>query len=211
MTPQLDQEEEDENARMREAQARQELEKDGCPPCYPSYLDVPLRKLPEECQAIVGYWQSFPWTGAMPLWSQISEWRKFRASQARIRRRYQNKSFSKFEDVVRERRRRYQLGGDVRLILDPEQQSRLENWIEFQNYHLERLERFEKKRDRLKQELDEVRKKAEDTITAGSEHAAEDAAEDVEAVQDLLEIAEWDVERHKILLQWIEQERLAMN
>lgn len=143
----------------------------------------------------------------MPLCAQNTEWRKFRTSQSRVRRRFRNKPFSKCEDEVRERRRRYQLGGDVRLMLDQEQQSRLENWTEFQNYHLERLERFEKKRDGLKQELDYAQKKAEGTDAAGSEPAAEEA----EAVQQVLENAEWDLERHKVLLQWIELERRAMD
>lgn len=94
------------------------------------------------------------------------------------------------------------MGGDVRLLLDPEQQSRLENWMEFQNYHLKRLERFEKKRDELKKELDDARKKAE---------VSERAAEDAEAVRQELENAERDLERHKVLLQWIEQERRTMD
>lgn len=92
-------------------------------------------------------------------------------------------------------------------MFDPEKQSRLENWIEFQNYHLERLERFEKKRDGLKQELDKAQKKAEDINAAGSN----DAAEDAEAVQQVLEIADGNLERHKVLLQWIELERQAMD
>ncbi len=31
---------------MREAQARQELENDGCPPCCSPGLDIPLRHIP---------------------------------------------------------------------------------------------------------------------------------------------------------------------
>lgn len=202
----MDEEEENEDSRVREAQARQELENDGCPPCYPPYLDIPLRNLPEECQAIVEYWQSFPGTGDVPLCAQNTEWRKFRAFQSRVRRQLRNKSFSKFENEVRERRRRYQLSGDVRLILHPKQQSRLENWIEFQNYHLERLEWFEKKRDELKQELNEAQKKLGVTDVADSKCAVEDA----EIVQQILNNAEWELKRHKVLLQWIEQKRWAI-
>lgn len=122
--------------------------------------------------------------------------------QRKIRAYYRNNSFSSFVDEVRERRRRHGVGGDVRLLLGPEQQSRLENWIEFHNYHLKRLEGFGKMRDKLKKELDDARKKAE-----VSEHAAEDA----EAVRQELENAERDLERHKVLLQWIEQERQTMD
>lgn len=103
---------------------------------------------------------------------------------------------------VRERRRRHGVDGDVRLLLSPEQQSRLENWMEFQNYHLKRLEGFAKSRDKLKKELDDARRKAE-----VSEHAAEDA----EAVRQELENAKRDLERHKVVLQWIEQKRQTMD
>ncbi|GAB1311977.1 hypothetical protein MFIFM68171_02187 [Madurella fahalii] len=35
ITPPPDEEEDDEESRLLEAQARQDLESDGCPPCYP--------------------------------------------------------------------------------------------------------------------------------------------------------------------------------
>lgn len=138
----------------------------------------------------------------MVLRAQLSDWRKFRVFQRKIRAYYRNNSFSSFVDEVRERRRRHGVGGDVCLLLSPEQQGRLENWMEFQNYHLKRLEGFGKKRDKLKKELDDARNKAE-----VSEHAVEDA----EAVRQELENAERDLERHKVLLQWIEQERQTMD
>ncbi len=138
----------------------------------------------------------------MVLRAQLSDWRKFRVFQRKIRAYYQNTSFSSFVNEVRERRRRHEVDGDVRLLLSPEQQSRLENWMEFQNYHLKRLEGFAKKRDKLKKELDDARRKAE-----VSEHAAEDA----EAVRQQLENAKRDLERHKVVLQWIEQKRQTMD
>lgn len=101
----------------------------------------------------------------------------------------------------------HNMGGNVRLVLGPEQQSQLENWMEFQNYHLQRLEQFEKKQDKLTKELDDARKKAENTDITGSERAAEDA----EAIKQVLKYAEWNLERHKDLLDWIEQERRTMD
>lgn len=129
----------------------------------------------------------------MVLRAQLSDWRKFRIFQERVRAYYRNKPFRHFEDVVRERRR-HELCDDVRLLLNSEQQSRLENWIEFQNYHLKRLEQFEEKRDDLKKELDDARKKADDA----------------EAVRRELKNSERDLERHKVLLLWIEQKRRTM-
>lgn len=94
--------------------------------------------------------------------------------------------------------------GDVHLHFDVERQSRLENWIEFQDYHLQLHDGLEKKRDELKKKLDDTRKEAEGTSTPGFDRAAE-------AYQQNLEYAERKLPRHKTLLQWIEQERIAMD
>jgi hypothetical protein len=192
MTPPLDQEEENKESRMLEAQAREELENDGCPPCYPPNLNIPLQNPPEQYQAIICYWKSFPGTDDVVLCAQLSDWRKFRTLQGRDRARYRNKLFSNFVDKVRERRQRHKLGGDVRLLLDPKQQSGLENWMEFQNYHLKRLERFERRRDSL------------------SDAWKDAGAEDAEAIWQELEDTERDLEGHKVLLEWIEQMRWTM-
>lgn len=101
MTPPLDEEEENEESRVLEAQARKELENEGCPPCYPPDLDIPLRNPPEKYQAIIWYWQSFPGTDDVVLCAQLSDWRKFRTSQGRDRARYRNQPFSNFVDEVR--------------------------------------------------------------------------------------------------------------
>lgn len=137
--------------RAFEAQARQDLENEGCPPCYPPEVDVPLQNPPEKYQAIIEYWKSFAGTAEMALRPQLSNWRAFRAFQLKTRRYYRNISFSKYVDVIQERRQSHNLSGDVRLLLDPEQQSRLGNWIEFQNYHLQRLEDFSKEVGRGKE------------------------------------------------------------
>ncbi|KAI9781670.1 MAG: hypothetical protein M1816_002227 [Peltula sp. TS41687] len=207
ITPPLDEEEENKESRVFEAQAREELESENCPPCYPAYLDVPLQNPPEKYQAIISYWKSFQGIYEVVLRAQLSDWRKFRYFQRRIRAYYRNQSFSSFVDKVRERRKRHGVGGVVRLLLDPKQQSPLENWMEFQNYHLQRLENFEKERDKLRKELDE--KELDDAWK--KVEVTERAAWDAETVRRLLKTTERDVERHKVLLQWIEQERQTMD
>ena len=97
------------------------------------------------------------------------------------------------------------MGGDVRLQSDPGQQSRLENWLEFQDYHLQNHERLEAKRDDRREALDVARKKAEGEDAAGVECEAEGPD-----FQYLLETAEKKLQSHENLLRWIEQERLAM-
>ena len=62
---------------------------------------------------------------------------------------------------------------NVHLPLDPQQQSRQQNWTEFQDYQLKLHEWQEKKRDGLQKDLNNIRKKAGDTDMEGSEHAAQ--------------------------------------
>ena len=98
------------------------------------------------------------------------------------------------------------MGGDVHLRSDSGQQSRLENWIEFQNYHLHTHEGLEKERDDLKEELDVARKKVEGADAVDLECAAENVD-----CQQMLEAAERQLGQHKNLLQCIEQERMVMD
>jgi hypothetical protein len=55
MTPPLDNKVEDNESREIEAKARKTLETEACPPCYPTYLEIPLQKPPEKYQAIISY------------------------------------------------------------------------------------------------------------------------------------------------------------
>lgn len=192
---------------MLETKARQDLESDGCPPCYPPHLDVPVRNPPEEYRQIIEYWQSFSSTDDVVLCAQRSDWRKFRQAQRRLRHRYRNKSFSIFVDEVRGRRRAHSLDDNVHLLLDPQQQSRQQNWIEFQDYHLKLHEWQEKKRNGLQKDLDNHQKEAGDTDMEGSEHAAQLER----AIHQRLEYAERTLRWHEVILCWIEQCRLAMD
>ena len=108
---------------------------------------------------------------------------------------------------VRERRRRHELYDEVRLLLDPQQQSKQENWNEFQDYHLKHHEGLEKERDGLKKDLDEVRRIAGNADTGGSERAAHNER----AFQGRLEFTERTLRWHEVLLGWIEQQRLTMD
>ncbi|KAL9013831.1 MAG: hypothetical protein Q9173_001498 [Seirophora scorigena] len=224
VTPPPDPEEDDAEIRVLEAQARQDLERDGCPPCYPPHLDVPVRNPPEEYEQIIGYWQSFTSTDDVVLGAQRADWEKFRHTQRSLRHRYRNKSFSIFVDEVRARRRAHGLDDNVQLLLDPQLQSRQQTWIEFQDYHLtlhewlekkqdkqqKRWEDFprrlrewqEKNRDEGQKDWDDTQKKAGDTVVMqGFEHVA----------TSNLEYAKRNLRWHEAMLCWIEQRRLAMD
>lgn len=115
-----------------ENEKNEELEGAGCPPCYPPDIDIATRNMPPKLQAIVDYWLTSLRTDDVVLCAQASDYRKFLMDQLHTRRRLDPKCFSKFEDEVRERRRRYGLRGDVRLLLGSKRHSRLQNWVEFQ-------------------------------------------------------------------------------
>ncbi|KAI9681959.1 MAG: hypothetical protein M1817_000013 [Caeruleum heppii] len=205
ITPPLDQEEEDEEARMLEAQARKHLESDGCPACYPPHLDVPVRNPPEEYKQIIEYWHSLGSTGDVVLCAQKADWRDFRAFQTRVRRRHP--TFDTIIDDVRERRRRHGLRGNVDLFPDLQQQTRQQNWLEFQNYHLRQQEQLETKRDNLMEELATVHQSTSNMNTMTCEHATQNE----EARMRSLEFTERTLGWHRVLLAWIEQQRLAMD
>ncbi len=154
----MDDDEKNQESRLLEANARKELQDAGCPPCYPPDLDITLRNVPPRFQAIVGYWIGILQRDDVVLGAQLSDWRSFKSDQLRTRRRFPDTHFGNFVEEIRERRRRHRLKGDVSLSFDSRQQCWLENWIEFQNYHLRQYERLEAERDESKQKIHDARK-----------------------------------------------------
>ncbi|KAI0426211.1 hypothetical protein F5Y09DRAFT_345941 [Xylaria sp. FL1042] len=190
VTPPLDEEEEREISRQLENEARRKLEAEGCPPCYPPDVDIhSSEELPDSCRAIVDYWLSFTCGEDVPLCYQLRAWSKFRAYQRRKRVR----SFEDSERGACQRRQKYGSDDNVRLTIDLDQQSPLDRWIEYHDYQLEHLERLEKEDDRLRKELAESR-----------------SADDMDALQHIIGHSEKHIERHMVLLDWIEKERQLM-
>jgi hypothetical protein len=181
-------------------QARTILESEGCPPCYPSCLEVPLRDVPKDFQAIVSYWQSFPGTGDVVLKAQLSDWQKFHAFQARMRRNYRYELFVQYIDKLHDLRRTYNIDGEVTLRSDITQQSSLVNWIEFQYYHLTIHEGYKRERDNTRRRRDDARRQAINTTSAGFNRVAE-------AYERRLQYSEHQLQSHEILLHWIEQKQ----
>lgn len=202
ITPPPDYEADIAQDRELEKQSRKSLLDAGCPPCYPPELEFPLQNVLEEYE-VVSYWQSLSDTGRVVLTAQLSDWEDFRKYQRDIRRHYLHwKTFGDFEEKVRDRRRRHGLEGDAFLHPELEKQSQLHNWIEFQNYHLQLHERYEKDLKGKTEELDAAREKLETS-------RLEDPT-----VVDFFEMGVKNhrnkLEEHKKMLLWIEQQRKAM-
>ncbi|KAK3174020.1 hypothetical protein OEA41_001264 [Lepraria neglecta] len=185
-------------ARELDERSRKALLDAGCPPCCPPDLDFPLRNIPEKYE-VISYWQSLPETGLVVLTAQLSDWTNSCDFQKRNRRYYIPRgTFPKFVDRVRDRRRRHGLEGDVYLLPDPEQQSRLQNWIEFQNYHLDLHEDEERKIKDETDELDTTRKRIGNL------------GETISILEGSVKYGKKKLEEHRKMLYWIEQQRKEM-
>ena len=190
-----------------ESQARKDLEEEGCPPCYPTDIEFPLQDPPDKYQKIISYWQSIMGNQYEVLYAQLLDWKQFRRFQTRNRRHYLHlKTLSAFEDKIRKRRQRHNVEWLVRLQPELENQSRLADWIEFQDYHFQRHEKIAKEIEDSKAQLADAWKRTE----VGDAVNLKRAAQDVEAYQHKMEYAELRLRKHSILLQWIEQERIIM-
>lgn len=137
------------------------------------------------------------------LTAQLFNWRLFCKFQDQVRQYYLKRgTFPDFVEEVRDRRRRHGLEVDMCLLADPKQQSRLENWIEFQNYHLMLHERIEIEENDKREERDAARKELEKS-------GLEDA-EELDFLKGKTNCSQHKVEEHAKMLEWIEQQRKAM-
>ncbi|KAI4277518.1 MAG: hypothetical protein L6R35_006145 [Caloplaca aegaea] len=185
-------------AREVEERSRKALQDAGCPPCYPPDLFVPFRNVPEKYE-VISYWKSLLQVDHVVLAEQLSDWTDSCDFQKRNRRYYVPRgAFPKFVDRVRDRRRRHGLEGDVYLLPGPEQQSRLQNWIEFQNYHLHLHEDKERKTKDERDRVDTARK------------SLEISRETISFMEGGLKYVESQQEEHSKMLRWIEQQRKVM-
>ena len=137
------------------------------------------------------------------LTAQLSNWKVFCEFQDQTRRYYLKRgTFPDFVDEIRDRRRRYGLEGDVRLLHDPKQQGKLENWIEFQNYHLMLHEHKEMEVKGKREKWDAARKESE-RLRLGD-------VGKLDFLEEKVKYSERKVEEHDKMLRWIEQQRQAM-
>ncbi|KAK2744242.1 hypothetical protein FQN57_004327 [Myotisia sp. PD_48] len=153
------------NKQDGEAEARKELEDDGCPPCYPADVEIsprdinspPNGEFPGVYQK--GLWDVSPPSPIVRYWSakgngsilenQLRHWKCFRAYQQKTRE-YFTRHPHKFNQLVentrpfRETRQTY--GYIPLLLLDVKQHSKLQNWVEYQTYTLAQFDALKRKR-----------------------------------------------------------------
>ncbi|MCJ1464377.1 hypothetical protein MMC07_002990 [Pseudocyphellaria aurata] len=142
-------------------------------------------------------------TEGLVLTSQLDDWEIFQDWQKRIRENcMKHGNFFEHVDKVRNRRRKQGLEGDACLLPDLENQTQLDNWIEFQFNHLERRDNDEMEVKTLKEKLVDARKKLDRSGPRG--------AHSVDYYRTKLESTESLLQEHDKMLRWIEQERKAI-
>lgn len=140
------------------------------------------------------------------LSAQYSNWEYFRCYQEKIRRYHlQRQTFHVYLKEMRNRLRRHRLQEHITLHPDRQQQSGLENWIEFQNYHFAIHETIEKDIKNGREELNDARNQSEDTGASGRRDVR-----DIEIFEYRLKYDERLLKQHENLLRWIEQQRITM-
>uniref|UniRef100_A0A093VJM6 Uncharacterized protein n=1 Tax=Talaromyces marneffei PM1 TaxID=1077442 RepID=A0A093VJM6_TALMA len=107
----------------------------------------------EDIKDILYYWHTRPGGGRFWISKQLDAWRRFRKYQRDIR---QGPRFriAEYQQQLRRRRKLYGVKGSVRLLVDSNQQSKLCNWVEYQNYHLSHLDDLRSKEQELHTILD---------------------------------------------------------
>ncbi|KAI9704970.1 MAG: hypothetical protein M1836_006750 [Candelina mexicana] len=133
-----------------EREAHEALISDNGRPCYPIELGLDIFKHPGQYKELFEYWKGELGVGEdterWVFFLQLKRWKKFRQFQQANRRYFVfHNRFPEFQQKVLERRRRHGLDGDVQLLEEQSKQSKLDDWMEYQDYELREYERLEKK------------------------------------------------------------------
>lgn len=132
----------------KEGEAHEALVSDSGRPCYPIELGLEVFSDPGQYKDLFSYWQGESGVNEYSLRLifslQLKRWKEFRQFQQKNRRYFVfHRRFPEFQQKVLERRQRHGLDGDVQLLEDRDKQSKLDDWMEYQDYELREYERLE--------------------------------------------------------------------
>ena len=142
-----------EEDRLKEDKSHEALIEDNGRPCYPIELGFGVFDN-EQYKDILEYWQTEKSSGRLVFSTQLSEWQGFRRRQLHdhswaVRHHW----FHRFQELIRERRRKFGLDGDVHLREEVTEQSKLEDWVEYQDLHLREYEKLEESFKTIQEKL----------------------------------------------------------
>ncbi len=141
-----------------ELKAHEALVSDNGRPCYPIKLGFKVFKDPAQYKDIFEYWQGERgMTYTLCRWIfhvQLERWEKFRQFQQKNRNEFGScEKFAEFRQEILERRRRYGLDGDIQLLKEANEQKRMDEWMEYQDYELQKYEAYEKQLELFQKNL----------------------------------------------------------
>lgn len=142
-----------------EKEAYETLIQDGGQPSHPIELKLSSVEKLGKYKDIISYWKVFHDCEDAPFFTQLDDWKSFRKWQDTIRAHHESQnSFADYPREVNEVRRRHNLEGNADIRLDYDQQSGLDNWMEYQHFHLDHCENLEEPLNKAKGELDAAKK-----------------------------------------------------
>ena len=144
-TPPINEAEEFEETLKSERASHQALVDDHGQPCYPIEHAFGIFKDPGRYKDIMNYWERIrPGPVQCPLTVQLNRWNYFRRFQKKTRLLFVPRlKFHEFQQQVVERRQRHGLSGNVHLSEDLNKHSKLDDWIEYQDFELQQFELLE--------------------------------------------------------------------
>lgn len=154
-----------EEEQKREKASHEALIKDNGRPCYPIEHGFDVFENPGQYKDILEYWQwghdSF--NKRLVFSAQLDQWKSFRNQQQHLRQYYVPRNrFHEFLEIVRDRRRKHGLDGDLQLHEEVAEQSPLDDWMEYQNCKLWQYEGLEQKLNDARERLASGRKALEE-------------------------------------------------
>ncbi|KAL8904663.1 MAG: hypothetical protein Q9207_003112 [Kuettlingeria erythrocarpa] len=142
-----------------EKEAHEALVKDNGRPCYPIELGFDIFDNPGQYKEILEYWQEGRSSYRQVFLNQLHDWKIIRGNQRDLRRWYIHRNrFHEYQEFVLERRRKHGLDGDPQLCENIAEQSKVDDWMEYQHYILGGYESLEKELEKYRERLASDRK-----------------------------------------------------
>ena len=200
--------------RAEDPEHRRKLEEEGCPLALP----VILREgepVPEEYQAITSYWEPnyiFPTGLGLIHGEQLRHWDDFQQVRRRDRDYYRRhpEKFGNLEKYSVTMREKYGVPGEFRLQMDEKQQTRLETWSEFQIFCLHHHDRLWKILRHNERKLEKQIKLAEENAQGVCRRTKYRVPRYHFPVSRWIELNHERIEKHKVLLDWVQKQRVKM-
>ena len=212
-TPGLDEIDEDEEFR-REKEAHDALIAEGGRPSHPpNGSGFAILEEPGRYAEIISYWSSLFIGGKSILREQRWYWENFRKYQDSMRMRYGKPSlFKEFAQYVRDYRREKGLQDNICLRSNRKEQSRLDDWKEFQFREYRKADQFTKEIERAEEDLKTSERELQASIVAG--HPADRInwikVQGVAYDKARRGTAQRELKRHAVFLKWIDEQLLMV-